>query len=74
VAVDGCVGETLAEEELPNGDLATLYVESRSGLFRVGTGPRLLLRCTPADLLPRGAFGVGALFGAAAFDNLTISR
>jgi hypothetical protein len=69
--IAGCVGAVLDDSELPDGGTSAAHVSFRDGVFEV-TSTRPLVRCTPN--LGRGAIGLGALRGAVAFSNLTITR
>ncbi len=71
--VDGCSGATLPDDALPDGALAALEVAWRAGVLTVTAGGVAMLRCRP-PALPRGAVGVAALAGTAAFDNLALTR
>jgi hypothetical protein len=68
-----CAGDVLPDGALPDGDLAALEVAWRAGTLTVSAAGVALLRCSP-PALPRGAVGVGALHGTAAFDNLALTR
>jgi hypothetical protein len=71
--VAGCRGSVVADGALPDGDLAPLHVDWRAGTLTVYVAGAQALRCRPPDL-GRGAVGVGALRGTAAFDNLALTR
>ncbi len=71
--VTGCRGAALADGALPDGDLAALEVAWRSGALTVTAAGSQALHCRP-PALARGAVGVGALHGTAAFDNLALAR
>lgn len=71
--VAGCRGSAVDDAALPDGDLAPLHVDWRGGTLAVSAAGSERLRCRPPDF-GRGAVGVGALRGTAAFDTLALVR
>jgi hypothetical protein len=71
--VAGCRGLALDDTSLPDGDVAPVHVDWRSGTLTVTAAGREALRCRP-PALPRGRVGVGSLHGATVFDNLALTR
>jgi hypothetical protein len=66
----------LDDAELPDGATAAVHLALRDGVFDVsdGSSGRALLHCVPGVTIGRGALGLGALHGTAAFSNLSITR